>query len=168
MTPSQSLVPYRPPPPSSSSVTTTSSARTLIPSRLFTQQTGMAIVTELLYRLLMDLIGRFINTVHNLASERLDQFSSFLQRKAAERKERLEAEARERAEKEKEGGQLSVVQEVGGLAWNYSCPMEKVVRGERAERRPVPGPPGWVKGVLEGVREGRMLERDFWIATHGD
>jgi hypothetical protein len=29
-----------------------------------------------------------------------------------------------------------------------------------------PSPPLWARGVLEGIDEGRMEERDFWIQTH--
>ena len=159
----QSLVLYRPSPPSA--LTTTSSSRSLISSRLFTAQTGTAIATELLYRLLIDIINRFLSHFQQFASHRLDQFSSWLEQKAQERQQRqLEARAK------KESG-LQIVEQVGKLAEErgFVCPMGSGREPQEwMQRRGPPEPPMWVRSVLEGVREGRMEERDFWIQTHGD
>lgn len=78
-----------------------------------------------------------------------------------ERRDRLAA-AKDRAA---EG--LRIVEEVGKLAEDrgfISCP----VTGQSMDARMdgPPGPPMWVKGVLEGIEEGRMHDRDFWIQTH--
>jgi len=83
-----------------------------------------------------------------------------------ERRERL-ASAKSQAAKG-----LKIVEEVGKLAEErgfITCPMtghqmDAKVDGEWGP----PGPPRWVQGVLEGIEEGRMLDRDFWIQTHGD
>src|SRR4051812_26515414 len=86
---SSSLVLYRPGP--SSSLTTTSTPTSLISSRLFSQQTGTAIATELLYRILFDIINRFLASFQRLASKGMEQASSWLERKMQERRDRFAA-----------------------------------------------------------------------------
>ena len=71
MTASSSLVLYSPGP--SSAMTTKSSPASLISSRLFTQQTGTAIATELLYRLLFDIMNRVLASFQRLASRGIEQ-----------------------------------------------------------------------------------------------
>lgn len=149
MTASTSLVLYRPGP--SSSMTTTPSPASLISSRLFSQQTGTAIATELLYRLLFDIINRFLATFQRLAAKSMDEASSWIERKMQERRERLQ-EAKSRGT---DG--LQIVEEVGKLAQNsgfINCPMG----GNSGPRRQPP----WVTSVLEGIEEGRLHDRDFY------
>ena len=87
-----------------------------------------------------------------------------MERKLQERRDRLEA-AKAGAE---EG--LKIVKEVGRLAEERSfitCPMTGHAMDSRVEgKRGPPGPPQWVRGVLAGIDEGRIAERDFWIHTH--
>jgi hypothetical protein len=149
MTASSTLVLYRPGP--SSSMTTTQSPTSLISSRLFTQQTGTAIATELLYRLLFDIINRFLATFQRLAAKGMDEASTWIERKMQERRERLQ-EAKARGT---DG--LQIVQEVGKLAESsgfVKCPMG----GDSGARRQPP----WVRSVLEGIEEGRLHDRDFY------
>ncbi|CAG5179083.1 uncharacterized protein ALTATR162_LOCUS9024 [Alternaria atra] len=162
MTTSSSLMLYRPGP--SNSLSTRSYSSSLISSRLFSQQTGTAIATELLYRILIDIINRFLCSFQRLASRGIDEASSWMERKLQERRDRLEA-AKAGAE---EG--LKIVKEVGRLAEERSfitCPMTGHAMDSRVEgKRGPPGPPQWVRGVLAGIDEGRIAERDFWIHTH--
>jgi hypothetical protein len=149
MTPSSSLVLYRPGP--SSSITTTSSPTSLISSRLFSQQTGTAIATELLYRILFDIINRFLASLQRLASKGMEEASSWLERKMQERRERLAAGNDNPADG------TSIVKEVGKLAEErgfITCPMG----GEAGAKRQPP----WVKSVLVGIEEGRLHDRDFY------
>jgi hypothetical protein len=149
MTPSSSLVLYRPAP--SSSITTTSSPTSLISSRLFSQQTGIAIATELLYRILFDIINRFLASFHKLASKGIEQASSWLERKMQERRERLAASHNSNPDG------TSIVKEVGKLAEErgfITCPMGGEVGAARQ--------PPWVKAVLVGIEEGRLHDRDFY------
>ncbi|KAF2632837.1 hypothetical protein BU25DRAFT_454011 [Macroventuria anomochaeta] len=152
MTVSQSLVLYSPPTPTT--LSTRPSATSLIPANFFTQQTGTAIATELLYRILFNIIQRFLNSFQRLASKGMDQCSSWLERKMHERRER-QANAKD---------ELKIVQEVGKLAAQrgfITCPMiDTDTNGGGLQ------PPRWVRGVLEGIEEGRMEEKDFWIHTH--
>ena len=155
MTVSQSLVPYNP-----STTSTTLSARpsasSLIPANFFTQQTGTAIATELLYRLLFDIIQRFLASFQHLAAKGMDQCTSWLERKMQERRERLAAA--------QEGGGLEIVEEVSKLAAQrgfITCPMTGADASGGG-----PQPPVWVRDVLEGIEQGRMQEKDFWIHTH--
>lgn len=125
----------------------------LIPATFFTQQTGTAIATELLYRVLFDIIQRFMASFQRLASKGIDQCSSWLERKMKERRERQKGA--------RDG--LEIVQEVSRAAAQrgfITCPMAG------ADANGGPQPPRWVKGVLEGIEEGRMEEKDFWIHTH--
>jgi hypothetical protein len=135
----------------------------LVSSRLFSQQTGTAIATELLYRILLDILNRFLASFQRLAYRGMEECSSWMERKLQERRERLEAA--------KEGG-LKIVGEVRKLAEEggfITCPWTGHKMDARAEgRRGSPGPPMWVRDVLQGIDEGRMEERDFWIQTHGD
>ncbi|KAJ4984300.1 hypothetical protein SVAN01_10205 [Stagonosporopsis vannaccii] len=152
MTTSQTLVLYSPP-PTTRTVSIRSSMSSLIPANFFTQQTGTAIATELIYRVLFDIVQRFMASFQRLASKGIDQCSSWLERKMQER--------RERQERARDG--LEIVQEVGKMAAHsgfVTCPMTG------AETNGEPQPPRWVRGVLEGIEEGRMEEKDFWIHTH--
>lgn len=169
MTQSQSMVLYR---PSSGQTTlsTTTTYRSLVPSRFFTASTGTAIATELLYRILIDIINRILHSVQRFTSTKIDEFSSFLERRRVERQnERLEAaKAAKGNAASGNGGGLRIVEEVGRVAeergFIQHCPMTGR-EWEEGGRGP-PEPPRWVKGVLKGVEEGRMEERDFWIHTH--
>lgn len=161
MTASQAIVPYRPGP--SSTLATRSPSLSLIPSNFFTQQTGTAIATELLYRLLYDIINRLLGSIHRLASKGFEECSSFIEQKLQERRDRLAV-----AKSNAAAGGSKIVEEVGRLVVEggfITCPMT----GREFEgmgKRGVPGPPPWARGVLEGIDEGRMHERDFWIQTH--
>lgn len=154
---SQSLVLYRPSSPST--LATRSTATSLVSSRLFTATTGTAIATELLYRLLWDIVNRLLHSFQAFASERLDRFSSYLEQRANER--RLAAQNK----KNNDGNELKIVEQVSklveekGFGGSFDCPMS-------GGQRKGPTPPRWVQGVLQGVEEGRMQERDFWIHTH--
>jgi hypothetical protein len=146
MTVSSSLVLYRPGP--SSSLTTTASSASLISSRFFNQQTGTAIATELLYRLLFDLINRFLASFQRIAARGMEEASSWVERKLQERRERLQVA---------KDGTAGIVEEVGKLAQEQgfiTCPMG----GQSGARRQPP----WVKSVLEGIEEGRLHDKDFY------
>lgn len=152
MTISHSLVLYDP--SASAQLSTRLSVSSLIPANLFSQQTGTAIATELLYRVLFDIIQRFLATFQRLASRGMDECSSWLERKLQERSERHTAP--------KDG--LGIIQEVSKVAGErgaITCPM---VGTDLAGGGPKP--PRWVLGVLEGIEEGRMEEKDFWIHSH--
>jgi len=132
-------------------MTTTSSPTSLISSRLFSQQTGTAIATELLYRILFDIINRFLTSFQRLASRGMEEASSWLERKMQERRERLAAGNDGAADGS------NIVQEVGKLAHDrgfVTCPLG----GEKGGARQPP----WVKSVLEGIEEGRLHDRDFY------
>jgi hypothetical protein len=149
MTATSSLVLYRPGP--SSSLTTKPSPTSLISSRLFSQQTGTAIATELLYRLLFDIINRFLASFQRLASRGMEEATSWIEQKLQERREGLQAAKDQGAEG------LKIVQEVGKLAEDrgfITCPMGGQAGGRRQ--------PPWVKSVLEGIEEGRLHDRDFY------
>jgi hypothetical protein len=167
MAPSNSLVLYK----SSSSALTTqsSSSRSLAPARLFTATTGTAIATELLYRLLWDIINRLLHSFQRLASDGMDQLSEFWERKMAERKERQLEAAKAKAEANRNGKGLGILEEVERLNeernMGFQCPMGGEMENMKGPMGP-PQPPRWVMGVLEGVKEGRMEEKDFWIHTH--
>lgn len=148
MTVSQSLVLYSP--PAATTLSTRPSVSSLVPTNFFTQQTGTAIATELLYRILFDIIQRFLTSFQRLASKSMDQCSSWLERRMQERHERQ--------------ANAEIVQEVGKLAARkgfITCPMTGADMNGGG-----PQPPRWVRGVLEGIEEGRMEEKDFWIHTH--
>lgn len=172
MTASSSLILYRPS-PSANTMTphSSSTSNTLIPSRLFTQATGTAIATELLYRILLDIINRLLSSLQHLAARSMDDASTWMQRKLAERRDRLAAAAK--ASPTDDSG-MKIVQEVSRLAEKQgfvSCPLTghaMDVERVKARRGPQGGPPMWVRGVMRGIDEGRMEERDFWIQTHGD
>lgn len=152
MTASKTLMLFSP--PTTQTTSTRSSVSSLIPANLFTQQTRTAIATELLYRILFDIIQRVMTSFQRLASKGIDQCSSWLERKMQERRERQEGA--------RDG--LGIVQEAGRVAarsGSITCPMIGVdTDGGR------PQPPRWVRGVLDGIEEGRMEEKDFWIHTH--
>jgi hypothetical protein len=167
MTASQSLVLYHHPTPTTTTTTTTLSTQhprlSLLPSTFFTQQTGTAIATELLYRLLFDLLQRFLTTFQRLAAKSLDEASSWLERKLADRRS-ITNRSQGVGVEEEEGGGGGIVHQVSKLAAQrgfITCPMTGAnVHGGG------PQPPRWVRGVLEGIEEGRMEEKDFWIHTH--
>jgi len=146
------LVLYRPSPPSNALALPSPSRSLALTSRLFTQTTGTAIATELLYRLLWDILNRLATHLHKFATERLDQLGSFLEQRALARR------ASSRAV-EIGAGDLKIVSEVGKLAGESgfaACPMGGAEgRGRR--------PPSWVLSVLEGAQEGRIESREFWI-----
>ncbi|KAH8724007.1 hypothetical protein GQ44DRAFT_709491 [Phaeosphaeriaceae sp. PMI808] len=144
-----SLVLYRPGP--STSLTTASSHASLISSRFFSQQTGITIVTELLYRLLFDIINRFLVSFQRLASKCIEKAASWVEQKIQEHRVRLEESRNSVA------GGLEIVQEVNKLVKEngfIKCPMGETSRG--------PPQPPWVKSVLEGIEEGRLHDRDFY------
>jgi hypothetical protein len=153
---SSSLVLYRPGP--ASSLTTSSSRTSLISSHLFSQQTGTAIATELLYRILFDIINRFISSFQRLTSKGIEEASSWIEQKMAERRDKLAAA------KCDAGDDLKIVKEVGTIAQEsgfIACPMGRTMGGE-AGARFAPTPPMWVRGVLEGIEEGRLHDKDFY------
>jgi hypothetical protein len=173
MTPSPSLalslVPYTP------ATTPTSlyprrSVSSLVPASFFTHQTGTAIATELLYRLIFDILNRVLMTFQRLAARGVDEGAAWLGRKMVERRERrrrttatadADADAREG---------LGIVEQVGKAAVGrgfVTCPLGGVEASRGAGGRGRgPQPPRWVRGVLEGIEEGRMEESDFWINMH--
>ncbi|KAF2867969.1 hypothetical protein BDV95DRAFT_610397 [Massariosphaeria phaeospora] len=174
MVPSQSLVLYKGPITTSSTSVASSSTYSradLIPTRLFTVQTGTAIATELLYRLLIDLLNRFLTSFQRVASERLDQFSSYLERRAVERRDAQLAGPKLEASGSSSDG-LKIVQEVGKLAEQRgfvpACPVGDAGPQWLKRRGGPPAPPAWVRSVLEGIDEGRLQSRDFWAHGLGD
>lgn len=177
MTTSQAIVRYRYPlSPTPHSLHHSSHPNTIAPARLFSAATGTAIATELLYRILMDIINRILYSLQAFASRRLDQFSSYLEQRAQERREfaelaRLNAQKGDGAGAGSEPSKPGVVEEVKRMleekdrrnrALDDACPM-----GARGKVRR-PGPPFWVENVLKGAEEGRMQDRDFWIQAHVD
>lgn len=143
-----SLVLYRP--GLSSSLVTRISPASLISSRLFSQQTGTAIATELLYRILFDIINRFLTSFQRLAVRGIDETSSWLVRKIQQRRDRLAA-----GNNSADGSHI--VEEVGKLAYDsgfVTCPMG----GKPGAARQPP----WVKSVLSGIEEGRLHDQDFY------
>ncbi|KAF2476533.1 uncharacterized protein BDR25DRAFT_300493 [Lindgomyces ingoldianus] len=193
MTTSTALTLYRPSDPiPSSTLTTTPRANSLISSRLFSQQTGTAIATELLYRILIELLNRLFCTLQRFASERLDKLSSFLEQRAQERRE-ARVVAAEAAKMEKGaiggggGGGLGIVEEINklsssrgegfGFGPGVACPITTSgSAGTNGKELPKwmkkrginepPKPPRWVKSVFEGIGEGRLEVSDFWMNTH--
>lgn len=162
MTLSSALVPYRSSP--INTMTLRPQSNTLISSRLFTQQAGMAIATELLYRILFDIINRLLSSLQRLAAHSMDEASTWFQRKLQERRD---------AARLKPNNGLQIVQEVGQLAVQQgfiTCPLTGRTMSDAKEgwRGGPRGPPVWVRGVLQGIDEGRISERDVWIQTHGD
>jgi ElaB/YqjD/DUF883 family membrane-anchored ribosome-binding protein len=139
---------------------------TLIASHLFTQQTGTAIATELLYRILIDIINRLLSSFQHLAARGMDEASTWMQQKLQERRDRLDSSAKENA-----SDSTSIMQEVEKLAelqGFITCPLT-TGHAQRQGRGAGPmGPPMWIRSVLKGIDEGRMSERDFWIQTHGE
>ncbi|KAJ4383832.1 hypothetical protein N0V86_000675, partial [Didymella sp. IMI 355093] len=106
------------------------------------RQTGTAIATELLYRILFDIVQRFLATFQRLASKGMDQCSTWLERKIQERRERQVNAA---------NGDLDIVQEVGKLAARQgfiTCPMTGADTNGGG-----PQPPRWVRDVLDGIEE---------------
>ncbi|KAH7078530.1 Metallo-dependent phosphatase-like protein [Paraphoma chrysanthemicola] len=144
-----SLVLYRP--GTSASLSQSASPTSLISSRLFSQQTGTAIATELLYRILFDIINRFLSSFQRLASKGMEEATSWIEQKMQERRDRLAAA------KSSGGAELKIVEEVGKMAEGngfVKCPM-----GSKGDG---PTPPPWVQSVLVGIEEGRMQARDFY------
>ncbi|KAF2192653.1 hypothetical protein K469DRAFT_316201 [Zopfia rhizophila CBS 207.26] len=168
MTTSRSLVLYHPSPTTTTTLTNPSSSRSLISSRLFTPKTTTAIATELLYRILLEILNRLLSSFQQFASHRLDQLSSYLEQKAKERREKRLSDAREK----KEGVGLGIVEEVGKLAerQGFVCPRigEGREKPEWVRKRMERGPPQWVKECYRGIAGGSLDERDFWIQTHGE
>ncbi|KAF1951672.1 hypothetical protein CC80DRAFT_597140 [Byssothecium circinans] len=155
------LIPYRPS-PSTTTLTSTSPSTSLIPARYFTAQTGQALATELLYRLLFDILNRLLASLHRFAAKQFDSLGSFLEKRWEERQQgqqqRALGETSEAKKREKEG--LRISEEVNqaaaerGFIGGPACP----VKGREIGGG---GPKGWIGNVLEGIREGRVVERDF-------
>ncbi|OAL56886.1 hypothetical protein IQ07DRAFT_675012 [Pyrenochaeta sp. DS3sAY3a] len=159
--PSQALIRYRP--AASAALVTMPSSGSLVSSRFFTQQAGTAIATELIYRILIDIINRVLHSFHRLAAKGIDECSSFIERKLQERREGLIASKK----KDTEGRTIEeevrkLIEERGSI----TCPLGGESDTRKNTGRSPPPPPMWVKNVLEGIEEGRMHERDFWIHTH--
>jgi hypothetical protein len=149
MTAASSLVLYRP--GSSSSLATKPSPTSLVSSRLFSRQTGTAIATELLYRLLFDIVNRFLHAFQRIAARSVEDATTWIEQKMQGRRERLQV-AKDHGTKP-----LKITQEVGKLAQDQgliTCPMGGEVGGARQ--------PPWVKSVLEGIDEGRLHDEDFY------
>jgi hypothetical protein len=108
--------------------------------------------SELLYRLLWDILNRLAAHLHKFAVERLDQLGSFLEQRALARQESTRATESGKPD-------LEILSEVGKLAEEsgfITCPMGGVEgRGRR--------PPSWVLSVLQAAHEGRIESREFWI-----
>ncbi|KAF1933968.1 uncharacterized protein M421DRAFT_147 [Didymella exigua CBS 183.55] len=153
MTASQSLVPYSA--PTSIMLSSRPSASSLIPAGFFTRQTGTAIATELLYRILFDIVQRFMATFQRLAAKGMDQCSSWLERKMQERRYR-QANSEDR--------RLEIVHEASKLAARQGFITRPMTGADTNGGGPPP--PRWVRDVLDGIEEGRMEEKDFWIHTH--
>lgn len=151
MTALQSLVLYSTP----TTLSTRPGASSLIPAHFFTRQTGTAIATELLYRILFDIIQRVLATFQRLAAKGMDQCSTWLERKVQERRERQALNASKGLEITREIGNLAVKQ---GFV---TCPMTGADTNGGG-----PQPPRWIRDVLEGIDEGRMEEKDFLIHAH--
>ncbi|KAF2814748.1 uncharacterized protein BDZ99DRAFT_184128 [Mytilinidion resinicola] len=145
------LVPYRP----ITTVTTRSTPLGL--TRVFTAQTGTAIATELLYRLLWDILQRVLSSLQGFASKRLDALSAYLDQRNQER-EALRLE--KLAKKEEALGIVEAVEKLeSGKRWKHAmggwaggapgavCPMTGAPVGG-----PV-GPPWWVKSAAQGWTE---------------
>ncbi|KAF3045455.1 hypothetical protein E8E12_005599 [Didymella heteroderae] len=153
MTASQSLILYSA--PTSATLSTRPSASTIISADFFTRQTGTAIATELLYRILFDIVQKFLAAFQRLAARGMDQCSTWLERKMQERRER-------HANPANQG--LEITQEVGKLAAKQgfiTCPMTGADTNGGG-----PQPPRWIRNVLEGIEEGRMEDKDFLIHAH--
>jgi hypothetical protein len=173
---SSALVPFRGSSTPSTLLTTSSYANTsaLISSRLFSAQTGQAVATELLYRLLFDILNRLLTTLHRTLGHQVDRFSSFLeQRYAQTQSETLDATKAARGagtggnSNENGNGRLKITEEVGKAAVQRGfiggldgCGRTPCSSTESGEWR---RPRGWVADVLEGIQEGRMVEKDFWV-----
>jgi hypothetical protein len=152
------LVLYRPS-ASSTALSATSASRSLaLTSRLFNQTTGTAIATELLYRLIWDIINRLATHVHRFAAERLDRLGSFLEQRAIARQE-ARATRLEESEILKE---VAAAREDSMDGFGIACPLTGRSMGEMGNGRRG-GPPSWVLSVLKGAEEGRIESREFWI-----
>ena len=175
---SSALVPFRGS-TTATALTTSPYANTsaLLSSRLFTAQTGQALATELLYRLLFDILNRLLTTLHRTLAHQLDRFSSFMERRYVQaQSETLDAvkAAREvdaNATRDGRGGGsagLRITEEVGKAAMQRGFIGSPCVTGVALTACPSTEsgewkmPRGWVGNVLEGIQEGRMVEEDFW------
>ncbi|KAF2109264.1 hypothetical protein BDV96DRAFT_243249 [Lophiotrema nucula] len=188
---SQSLVLYSAPPttstltfrPSSSTSTTS-----LISRRLFTQQTGTAIATELLYRILLEILNRVFVSVQGFAAKRLDALQDYFEKRSLERATGAAAAAAKKASEEG-GAELGIVDEVGkaAVASGFICPLTGRAMGVHGDaddmgwkgRR---GPPEWVKRRWEAKSKPKLDEEqsawtqitrqglagsDIWVASAG-
>lgn len=163
---SSALVPYRT--PTTSTSLTPSRYATTLSARLFTAQTGQALAAELFYRLLFDVLNRVLHTLHRELTFQLEKLSSFLERRYASRSETLDAVKAAQREADTHGTEgLRITEEVskaamhrgfiGGPGGGGFTPCSTSQGG--GWRRPR----GWVGDVLDGIQEGRMVERDFWV-----
>ncbi|KAF2501171.1 hypothetical protein BU16DRAFT_555670 [Lophium mytilinum] len=148
---SSALVPYRPSP----TTTLTTRPTSLGLTRVFNTQTGTAIATELLYRLLWDILQRVLSSLQGFASKRLDAFSEYLDKRGQEREALRLGKIGEELAKKNEGlGIVDAVEKLeSGKRWQGAmgqgpvCPMTgEAVRGP-------PGPPWWVKSAAKGWTE---------------
>lgn len=161
MNASSDLVLYRPSPSSSPLIALSIPGSRALTSSLFSQSTGTAIATELLYRILWDIMNRLLTHFHRFAVERLDDLHAFMERRAISSQE---ARARAKVEKSEILKEVVAVREEGaggvghGPGFGVACPLTgKGVEKGRG------GPPSWVLSVLQGAEEGRIERREFWI-----
>lgn len=143
MSTSSELVLYRP-----SRLTSRSYSSFLTSSNVFSQQTGTAIATELLYRIFFDILNRLLVSSQRLVSRSIDEASSFIKQKLRERREQRAAQ---------EDSIVGQVEKLVSRREFKACPMTNN-RGGRKNLEP----PRWVNSVLQGIEEGRMCKEDFY------
>lgn len=144
---SQSLTLYHPSPPSC----VTSNPAKLSLSRLFSAETGTHLATELIYRILLAICQRFLNSFEAFAVRRLDDFSAFLERPKTDGSKIMEElEARES----------------NGKGEGFACPLGGKGSGRWAEggRKP-PGPPRWVREAAERMRVANERGEDVYFGS---
>lgn len=164
---SSELVPYRAPSTSTTVITTSTRTSSLVPSRFFTAQAGHALATELLYRLLYDLLNRLLVSLHRFASKQVDTFSSFLERKYVER-QAAQKSALEEARRSLQKPGISEAVEKAAVRRGFVHGKDGVACPLTGSDAGVSAPPGWVGQVLVGIEEGRLVEKDFWGHPFGN
>ena len=120
---------------------------------LFSAQTGTALATELLYRLLWDLVNRLLASLHRFAVSRLDRLSDYLQQRA-EAKQRERVELQERDKQAAPSAQRSALVrelEAADEPVGFLCPMG----GRWKDRPPGRGPPPWAERALQAFCQRR-------------
>jgi hypothetical protein len=161
MAASNALVPYSSSFSTSTSLTTRSTPLGL--TRVFTAQTATAIATELLYRILWDILQRLLTSLQGYAGRRLEALNTYLHERHKEREALRQGKVSEELAKKKEG--LGIVEAVEKLdTWGHgfpgpACPMT----GEARPMRGPPGPPKWVKKAASG-----WTEAEWMVQVHGD